>query len=227
MTDATFWNAIAERYAAKPVEDPDAFERKIEITKALLRAHDVVLEVGCGTGSLALRLAPALAHLHGVDLSSEMIRIARAKVAASAARNITFHYRLLKPGGCFVSSTPCLAESRVPMGAILKIMKWVNKAPWVGVFSRESGGRARVAGLGGVEHAGFDTHRHSAYSAARRPTIAHAGQKPIQPVMIKVAPEAMSDPPSMLGPYASPPPAIVAMPPSPRSARSPLPMFFR
>ena len=30
--DPRFWDRIAERYAAKPVDDPAAFERKIAIT---------------------------------------------------------------------------------------------------------------------------------------------------------------------------------------------------
>lgn len=51
--DTAFWNELAERYAAKPVELSEAFERKIEITKSHMRPHDVVLDVGCGTGSLA------------------------------------------------------------------------------------------------------------------------------------------------------------------------------
>ena len=33
-TDATFWNRLAEGYARKPVDNPDAFERKIAITKS-------------------------------------------------------------------------------------------------------------------------------------------------------------------------------------------------
>ncbi len=89
--DARFWNETAKRYARKPVENPDAFERKIEITNALMRPQDVVLDIGCGTGSLALRLAPSAAHVHGLDLSSEMIRIARDKARDQHVENVTFH----------------------------------------------------------------------------------------------------------------------------------------
>lgn len=89
--DASFWDNLAERYAAKPVDDPAAFERKIEITRAQMRPDAVVLDIGCGTGSLALRLADAGAQIHGLDLSPEMIRIAREKRAAQASDNVTFH----------------------------------------------------------------------------------------------------------------------------------------
>ncbi|MCB9751721.1 MAG: methyltransferase domain-containing protein [Myxococcales bacterium] len=88
---AAFWNEQAERYAAKPVADPDAFERKIAVTLARTRPSHTVLDIGCGTGSLALRLAPSAAQLHGLDISSEMVRIARGKAAAQQVDNVTFH----------------------------------------------------------------------------------------------------------------------------------------
>lgn len=90
-TDATFWNDIAQKYAAKPVDRPEAFERKIAITKSRMRPTDVILDIGCGTGSLALILAPHAAQLHGLDFSSEMVRIAESKAQAQAAENVFFH----------------------------------------------------------------------------------------------------------------------------------------
>lgn len=174
--DATFWNNLAEKYSRQPVKDPDAFERKIDITKSRMTPRDVVLDTGCGTGSLALRLAPSAAHVHGLDLSSEMIRIANGKARAQKVDNVTFHtgplddsftafepksldgicaysllhlvgdrsaaldriYRLLKPGGFFVSSTVCLGETRVPYGPLLRVMRWLGKAPPVTIFSKRT-----------------------------------------------------------------------------------------
>ncbi len=89
MTDVTFWNKTAESYALRPVENPDAFERKIAITRSYMSPQDTVLDIGCGTGSLALRLADAGAQLHGLDISPEMIRIAQGK--AQNYTNVTFH----------------------------------------------------------------------------------------------------------------------------------------
>lgn len=89
--EAAFWNDLAERYARQPVANPGAFERKIEITRARMKPTDVVLDVGCGTGSLALRLAPSAATIHGLDISSEMLRIAKGKAEAAAVGNVSFH----------------------------------------------------------------------------------------------------------------------------------------
>jgi len=89
--NAAFWDDLAQRYSEKPVDDPDAFDRKIAITEALMSPEDVVLDIGCGTGSLALRLAPSAAQVHGLDLSTEMIRIADGKAEGQQVDNVTFH----------------------------------------------------------------------------------------------------------------------------------------
>lgn len=171
-TDPAFWNELAERYSKKPVDKPEPFERKIEITRALMTTDSVVLDIGCGTGSLALRLADAGAHIHGVDFSSEMIRIAREKAVADGVDNVTFlvaradasmeafepasldgvcaysllHlvedreallsqvFALLKPGGFFVSSVPCLGDTWVPYRPIITLMRWLGKAPFVSIL---------------------------------------------------------------------------------------------
>jgi arsenite methyltransferase len=169
IAEAAFWNDLAERYARQPLANPGAFERKIAITQARMKPTDVVLDVGCGTGSLALRLAPCAATIHGLDISNEMIRIAKDKAQAAGAANVSFHvgpfdssfellepesldgvcaysllhlvedraaalgriYRLLRPGGFFVSSTVCLGESWLPYRPILQVMRWLGKAPRV------------------------------------------------------------------------------------------------
>ena len=91
MDDAKFWNRMAERYARQPVANPDAFDRKIEVTRALITPQSVVLDIGCGTGSLVLRLAPDAGEVHGLDFSSAMVRIANDKARAQKGGNAHFH----------------------------------------------------------------------------------------------------------------------------------------
>jgi arsenite methyltransferase len=208
LTTDVFWNQLAEEYARKPVDDPSAFERKIAITKSLMTPSAVWLDIGCGTGSLALRLAPSCGQVHGLDYSREMIRIANAKLRDQSVANVTFHhgafdesfttfgegtldgiwagsllhlvedrtaalariFRLLKPGGRFVSSTVCLGESWIPYTPLLTVMRWIGKAPMVKVFSKETLS-ADVTGAGFVDLASPDVGAKAeiAFLVARKP----------------------------------------------------------
>lgn len=91
FANPSFWDGIAEKYSRRPVDDPAAFDRKTAFTKALIGPGRVLLDVGCGTGSLALRLADSGAEIHALDASAEMIRIARSKKDDQGADNVTFH----------------------------------------------------------------------------------------------------------------------------------------
>ncbi|MDA5093013.1 class I SAM-dependent methyltransferase [Aliiroseovarius sp. KMU-50] len=77
-----FWDKIAEKYSRDPIKDMASYEHKLAKTQDYMRPDMKVLEFGCGTGSTALLHAPHVAEYHAVDLSSEMIRIARAKEGA-------------------------------------------------------------------------------------------------------------------------------------------------
>lgn len=82
-----FWNRIAGRYAARPLKDVAAYDAMLEDVASRLKPSDRVLELGCGTGGTAIRLAAGVAHWAATDFSSEMIEIARAK---PAGENVNF-----------------------------------------------------------------------------------------------------------------------------------------
>jgi ubiquinone/menaquinone biosynthesis C-methylase UbiE len=168
---ARFWNRIARKYAADPIADLAGYEATLRRVQALLSAEHSVLEVGCGTGSTALRLAPGTRRMLATDVSAEMIAIAREKLAAQplprlrfavadaeaatagpACHDAVLAFNLLhlvsdldgalraiasalKPGGLFISKTPCLAEMNPLITRLaVPLMRALGKAPDVLVF---------------------------------------------------------------------------------------------
>lgn len=87
---AKFWDRMAERYSKRPISDEAAYEEKLRITGDYLRPEMRLLEFGCGTGSTALIHAPNVRQIHAIDVSKNMIRIARAKANALGIKNVTF-----------------------------------------------------------------------------------------------------------------------------------------
>lgn len=82
--DARFWNKAARKYAKSPIADMAGFDRTLGRTRELLPPGARVLELGCGTGTTALRLADAAESYLATDISSEMIAIANEKRAGAA-----------------------------------------------------------------------------------------------------------------------------------------------
>lgn len=85
-----FWNWIADFYAKQPIEDPDSYERKLEITAKFLRPDMRILELGCGTGGTALRQAARVKEIHAVDYAPRMIEIARQNQQPAGIENVSF-----------------------------------------------------------------------------------------------------------------------------------------
>lgn len=169
---ARFWNKIARKYARDPIADLAGYEKTLQRVQALLSPEHEVLEIGCGTGSTALRLAPGIRRLVATDVSGEMVTIAREKlldqpvpqlefrvadadaaIPAQPAYDVVLAFNLLhlatnlpqtlqsalnalKPGGLFISKTPCLNDMNplIPRLA-LPLMRVLGKAPHVLCFS--------------------------------------------------------------------------------------------
>lgn len=87
---ATFWDKAAESYAKSPIQNVEAYNYTLERTCSYLSATDRVLEVGCGTGSTALLLAPHVDQIIASDISSKMIDIAKSKADESDVSNVQF-----------------------------------------------------------------------------------------------------------------------------------------
>ena len=87
---ARFWNRAARKYAADPIADVPGYEATIRRVQMLLSAEQSVLEIGCGTGSTAMRLASHTRRMLATDVSENMIAIALEKLAAEPIPQLSF-----------------------------------------------------------------------------------------------------------------------------------------
>ncbi len=87
---ARFWDRAARKYAADPIADMAGYETTLRRVQVLLSTGHEVLEIGCGTGTTALRLAPFVKHLLATDVSAGMIAIAQEKLAAQPVPRLSF-----------------------------------------------------------------------------------------------------------------------------------------
>jgi len=108
MNDAAFWDKVAPKYATDPIKDMAAYEYTLGRTQSYLKAEDRVLEIGCGTGSTALLIAPHVREIVGTDVSTGMIQIANDKVNTTTS-NASFR----------AASAEQAAQMKEPFDAVL------------------------------------------------------------------------------------------------------------
>jgi ubiquinone/menaquinone biosynthesis C-methylase UbiE len=85
-----FWNLIASRYAASPINDRPAYETKIQKIKTYLTPEKVVLDIGCGTGTQCDDIADNVKQVTGIDISSKLLAIAEQRRAERKLDNVEY-----------------------------------------------------------------------------------------------------------------------------------------
>jgi len=89
-TPEKFWNLLAGKYAASPINDRVAYEKKLEKIKTLLSPETTVLDIGCGTGTQCCDMAESAKHITGLDFSSILITIANQRLNERRLNNVSF-----------------------------------------------------------------------------------------------------------------------------------------
>lgn len=169
MDAEKFWDGVAKSYAARPIDNPEQHDRTVERSAAYLAPDAQVLEVGCGTGTIAMRLAPDAGHILATDLSGALLDIARDRQAAQGVDNVTFaqHSILNLPEGQYdmvaaynlLHLIPELDEAlaglvaRVKPGGVLVTKTGVLADGWLGWPMRLLIGTLRL--LGKAPYVGF------------------------------------------------------------------------
>ena len=85
-----FWNLIASKYAASPISDIAAYEKKVEKLKSYLSPENQVLDIGCGTGTQCGDVANNVKQVTGIDISSKLLAIAEQRNADRKIENVEF-----------------------------------------------------------------------------------------------------------------------------------------
>ena len=85
-----FWDRLSKNY-----DKPDKVEavsqyQSIQTIKKYLTGNDIVLDFGCATGTVALALADNVKEIHGMDISSKMIKIAKQRAIDHKSDNMFF-----------------------------------------------------------------------------------------------------------------------------------------
>lgn len=171
------WNKLAKNWDTPGVSLGENDLKIIERTKKYLDASAVVLDYGCATGSIALEIAGMAKEVRGIDISANMIELARTKADERGVKNIAFtkatvfdeslkegtfdvilslsilHLvenparvigrvnQLLKPGGIFISATPCLGEKTflsMLMNIPIFVLSKLGLIPSITFFSASS-----------------------------------------------------------------------------------------
>ena len=202
---SVFWDRVARRYEKMSVRNPASYETTLGRVRAYLQPDDQVLEMGCGTGSTALLLAPSVGHYTAIDTSTQMIAIAQEKQAKAALDNMRFDashmdggslavdqldavlafnvlhllpdrkavfaevWSRLRPGGLFISKTPCLGGRYRVLQPLVAALRLFGKAPKLAFLKPDALQQDVMdAGFEIIEHGDYPARPPSRFIVARK-----------------------------------------------------------
>jgi 2-polyprenyl-3-methyl-5-hydroxy-6-metoxy-1,4-benzoquinol methylase len=147
MKSEKMWDRMAGKWDTPGVSLGEHDIVLLNKSEKYLSDRSAILDYGCATGSIVFELADKAREVYGLDISSNMIEIAKIKAAEQGVTNTHFIHgsifnetlvpesydlilafsvlhlveeiplvfrrinQLLKPGGLFISASPCLGKS--------------------------------------------------------------------------------------------------------------------
>ena len=147
-------------------DDPVRVKLSEELARTLCAAVPVmpdmrVLDFGCGTGLMTLRIALRVAAVTGADTSQGMLDVLTAKAAAVGL--VTVRPFLIGPGGALPGETYDLVMSSMTLHHVEDIPALLRAfharlvpGGWLCIFDLEPDGGQFHANPAGVFHNGFD-----------------------------------------------------------------------
>ena len=85
-----FWDGASKNYDKTEERFEYIHGRSRENTRKFLKGSDTVLDYGCGTGTAACQFSSHVKEIHAIDISSQMIEIAKEKAAVANVENVSF-----------------------------------------------------------------------------------------------------------------------------------------
>ncbi len=85
-----FWNLISNSYAKKPIENEQLFNETLGKIKKRVNVSDCIIDYGCGTGTLSIEVSGNVKEIIGIDISKNMIKIAKQKTKNRNIENIEY-----------------------------------------------------------------------------------------------------------------------------------------
>lgn len=85
------WNKLASKYDKQCSIYDDAYKLSIENSNKILQNDFDVLEIACGTGLVTFGIAETVKKIIAIDISSEMINVAKEKANKLKINNVEFN----------------------------------------------------------------------------------------------------------------------------------------
>ena len=85
-----FWDKSASKFDQEGKKDEQTYIKIIDRTKKYLKTSDTILDLGCGTGLISNEIAGCVKLIHAIDISSNMIEIAKNKADDRKIQNIDY-----------------------------------------------------------------------------------------------------------------------------------------